>query len=156
MKARTGVLVALLAVVGCGGGTESGGSVGGGEASSAAAAGSELSAEQLAKGIGPITSVTLGEVDAALAEQGKATFTLKCSACHKLETRYVAPQLGGVLERRTPEFVMNMILNPAEMTAKHPETKKLLAEYLLAMPDQNLTEAEARAVLEYIRSWKQP
>lgn len=155
MKARTGILLAVLVVVGCGGGDAgNGGAVGG--AGSGAAAGPELSAEQLARGIGPITSVTLGELDAALAEQGKATFTLKCSACHKLETRYVAPQLGGVLERRTPEFVMNMILNPAEMTAKHPETKKLLAEYLLAMPDQNLTEAEARAVLEYIRSWKQP
>ena len=155
MKARTGILLAVLVVVGCGGGDAgNGGAVGG--AGSGAAAGPELSAEQLARGIGPITSVTLGELDAALAEQGKATFTLKCSACHKLETRYVAPQLGGVLERRTPEFVMNMILNPAEMTARHPETKKLLAEYLLAMPDQNLTEAEARAVLEYIRSWKQP
>jgi mono/diheme cytochrome c family protein len=146
------VLVTLL-LVACGGG----GDAGGGSGSEAAPAGaeSELTAEQLAKGIGPITSLTLpAEVDAALAAQGQEIFTLKCSACHKLEARYVAPQLGGVLDRRTPEFVMNMILNPAEMTAKHPETKKLLAEFLLAMPNQNVTEAEARAVLEYIRSWK--
>lgn len=145
------VLVALL-LAACGGGEpEAGAAAGAGQA----AAGSELTAEQLAKGIGPITSVALGEeIDHELAEEGQEIFTLKCSACHKLESRYVAPQLGGVLERRTPEYVMNMILNPAEMVAKHPEVKKLLAEFLLAMPDQSVTEPEARAVLEYIRSWK--
>lgn len=154
MKAQSSAVLAVVLVMACGGG-DGGEGAGASPATPGAAAASELTAEQLAKGIGPITSVTLGEaIDPALAEQGKEVFTLKCSACHKLEARYVAPQLGGVLERRTPEFVMNMILNPAEMVAKHPETKKLLAEFLLAMPDQSVTEPEARAVLEYIRSWK--
>jgi len=144
----------VLLVAACGGGD--GGSAGSAAPAAAAAAGSELTPEQLEKGIGPITSVTLGEsIDEAMAAQGKEVFTLKCSACHRLEARYVGPQLGGVLEHRTPEFVMNMILNPAEMVAKHPETKKLLGEFMLAMPNQNVTEEEARAVLEYIRSWKQ-
>jgi mono/diheme cytochrome c family protein len=150
------VAALVLMVVGCGGGDGSGAAMNGGGAASSSA-GAELTAEQLAKGIGPITSVTLGEtVDEALAKQGADVFALKCSACHKLEARYVGPQLGGVLERRTPEFVMNMMLNPAEMVEKHPETRKLLGEYMLAMPNQNVTQEEARAVLEYIRSWKQP
>jgi len=155
MKARGLVLVLLAAA--CGGGDAGSAGSAPAAASSAAAAGSELTPEQLEKGIGPVESVTLGEsIDEAMAAQGKEVFTLKCSACHRLEARYVGPQLGGVLDRRTPEFVMNMILNPAEMVAKHPETKKLLGEYMLAMPNQNVTQEEARAVLEYIRSWKQP
>jgi hypothetical protein len=47
---------------------------------------------------------------------------------------------------------MNMILNPAEMVEKHPEARKLLAEFMTPMPDQNLTQDDARAVLEYLRS----
>ena len=46
---------------------------------------------------------------------------------------------------------MNMMLNPTEMVEKHPEVKGMLAEFLTPMPNQNLTEDDARAVLEYIR-----
>ena len=43
---------------------------------------------------------------------------------------------------------MNMILNPTEMLQKHPTAKELLAQYnFTPMADQNLTEAEARAIL---------
>jgi len=45
-----------------------------------------------------------------------------------------------------------MILNPEEMVKRHPEAKRMLAEYLAPMAQQNLTQADARAVLEYIRT----
>jgi mono/diheme cytochrome c family protein len=111
-----------------------------------------LSAEELELGIGPVKHVALGELDAAMAATGEQVFNLKCAACHKLTERYVGPPLGQVLEQRKPEYVMNMILNPAEMLEKHPAAKELLAQFMTPMPNQNLTEAEARAVLEYLRS----
>jgi mono/diheme cytochrome c family protein len=111
-----------------------------------------LSAEELELGIGPVKHVELGELDAAMAATGEAVFNLKCAACHKLTDRYVGPPLGQVLERRKPEYVMNMILNPAEMLEKHPAAKEMLAQFMTPMPNQNLTETEARAVLEYLRS----
>jgi mono/diheme cytochrome c family protein len=111
-----------------------------------------LSAEELELGIGPVKHVALGELDAAMAATGEAVFNLKCAACHKLTDRYVGPPLGQVLERRKPEYVMNMILNPAEMLEKHPTAKEMLAQFMTPMPNQNLTETEARAVLEYLRS----
>ena len=104
------------------------------------------------KGIGPITSVTLTEIDQAMADKGKAVFSAKCSACHKMSKRFVGPALAGVTERRTPEWIMNMILNPEEMVEKDPIAKKLLAEYLAPMANQNLTEKEARLILEYFRT----
>ena len=111
-----------------------------------------LTQTQLEKGIGPIQNVELGAtVDAALVAQGEAIFTSKCAACHKLDEKYVAPPLGQVLSQRTPEFVMNMMLNPDEMVQQHPEVKAMLAQYFTPMPDQQLTEADARAVLEYLR-----
>jgi mono/diheme cytochrome c family protein len=87
-----------------------------------------------------------------VAAQGQAVFEQKCSACHKLGEKYIGPALGEVLERRTPAFVMNMILNPQEMIDKHPVVKQLVAETMSFMPNQNVTRDEARAVLEYIRS----
>jgi len=104
------------------------------------------------KGIGPITSITLGEIDESMAAEGKVVFKTKCSACHKMSKRFVGPGLAGVTERRTSEWIMNMILNPEEMVAKNPIAKKLLAEYLAPMANQSLTEDEARKILEYFRT----
>jgi hypothetical protein len=116
------------------------------------AAGAPLTAVELEQGIGPIRDLSLGPIDPELAEEGHEAFTLKCSACHKLDERYVAPPLGEVLSRRRPEFVMNMMLNASEMVQRHPEIQKLLAEYFTPMTVQVTEQAEARAILEYLRS----
>lgn len=118
------------------------------------AASGELTAEQLEKGIGPITEIDLDDdVDEQLARTGGEAFTSKCSACHKLNEKYIGPALADVTTRRRPEYIMNMMLNPTEMVQKHPVAKALLAEHnFTPMADQNLTEAEARAILEYLRA----
>lgn len=104
------------------------------------------------KGIGPIKEVKLTpQIDKELAKKGEEIFKTKCSACHKLDERYVGPALRGVTKRRTPEWIMNMILNPQEMTQKDPIAKKLLEKYLTQMAVQNVSEDEARAILEYFR-----
>lgn len=118
---------------------------------SARGAASGLTADELENGIGPIRQVELDALDPALVAEGEQIFTTKCSACHKMDERYVGPALGGVLDRRSPAFVMNMMLNPDEMVARHPEVKAMLAQYYTPMPDQQLTEPDARAVLEYLR-----
>ena len=158
IRAATAALVGGLLAVGCGGGDGAGGdgvdtaAAATGAVAGAGADSTPLTQEELERGIGPVREVELGAIDEALAERGEEVFELKCFACHRLEERYVAPQLGNVLERRRPEYVMNMILNPAEMLARHPVAKELLAEYMTMMPDQDITEAEARAILEYIRA----
>jgi mono/diheme cytochrome c family protein len=145
----TGLLaLSLLGLSACGGGEQSGENEGG---RNAVADESGLTQEQIEKGIGPITSVTLGPIDEALAARGAELFEVKCSACHKLDSRYIGPPLGEVTARRTPEFIMNMILNPEEMMQKHPVVKELLAQYMAQMANQSLTEEEARAILEYLR-----
>ena len=106
------------------------------------------------KGIGPIKSLTLGELDQALAEKGKDAFELKCSACHKVDKRFVGPAMKDIMTRRTPEWIMNMILNPDEMVKQNEQAKALFAEYLAPMANQNLTEEEARSILEYFRTFE--
>ncbi len=107
---------------------------------------------QIKHGIGPIKEeLKLGPIDKKLAFKGKNIFDSKCAACHKLDERYVGPAQRDLIERRSPEYIMNMILNPAEMLEKNPEAKKMLAEYMTPMTNQNLTIDEARSVLEYFR-----
>lgn len=106
------------------------------------------------KGIGPIKSVTFDpEIDQDLAAKGSEIYQQMCTACHKPTEKYIGPAPKGVLERRSPEWVMNMILNPVEMVEKDPIAKALLIEYLGSpMANQGLTEEQARAVLEYFRT----
>jgi mono/diheme cytochrome c family protein len=103
------------------------------------------------KGIGPVKSLSLGNVDAAMANQGKTIFESKCLACHKLDERFVGPALRGVTLRRQPEWIMNMIMNPTEMTQKDKVANDLLAEYATQMADLKVPEADARKILEYFR-----
>ncbi len=104
------------------------------------------------KGVGPITSVELGEIDPKLAKTGEEVFVAKCSACHKINKRFVGPALMDVTKRRSPEWIMNMILGPEKMIKENATAKKLLAEYMTQMANQNLTQDEARSVLEYFRT----
>ena len=60
----------------------------------------------------------------------------------------------GLFERRTPEWVMNMILVPDKMEKEDPIAKKMVEEYKTLMLNQRLTEQQAREVLEYLRTIK--
>lgn len=104
-------------------------------------------------GIGPVKHVEIPvAIDDKMADAGKALFEAKCTACHKWQKeKYVGPGLMGVTQRRKPEWIMNQILNPAEMTQKDPTAKELLATYLTQMTNQNVTEPDARSIYEYFR-----
>jgi len=105
------------------------------------------------KGVGPIKSVELGELDTALAGKGKAAFKSNgCTSCHKISKRFVGPALKGVTKRQSPEWIMNMILNPEVMVVENATAKALLAEYNAPMANQNVSEEDARAILEYFRT----
>ena len=105
-------------------------------------------------GIGPVKNLEIPEeIDQAMANKGKAIFDSKCLACHKPNKKFIGPAPAGVLERRSPEWVMNMMLNPEEMILKDPIAKQLLIEHNGSpMANQNLTEEEARQILEYFRT----
>lgn len=104
------------------------------------------------KGVGKITSITLGDIDPAMVTEGEAIYKAKCTACHKISKRFVGPGLKGVTERRTPEWIMNMILDPELMVKENEIARQLLVEYSAPMANQSLTEDEARKILEYLRT----
>ncbi len=153
MKKLIGLLVISLTLfVGCGGGSDTGNN----KSASTEKESSGLTDFEQKNGIGPVTEeIQLpSNIEKELAKKGEALFETKCSACHKLDERYVGPAQRDLLDRRSPEYVMNMILNPAEMVKKHPEAQKMLQEFMTPMPNQNLSRDEARTILEYFRYMK--
>lgn len=113
----------------------------------------DLSAPMLDnKGIGPIKNLKLEAINDDLVAKGKEVYRVNCTACHKLKKRYIGPALGGVTKIRSPEWIMNMIMNPEEMIAKDPIGKALIAEYNAPMANQNISEEDARAILEFLRT----
>ena len=106
------------------------------------------------KGIGPIKDFQFDDtIDASLVETGAAAFKQKCTACHKDNAKLIGPAMKGIYERRHPAWVMNMLLNPTEMVKEDPIGKALLAEYNnIMMINQNLSQKEARAIAEYLRT----
>lgn len=102
-------------------------------------------------GIGPVKTVTLGALDKNLADKGKELFETKCVACHKFDSKLVGPPLKDVTKRRKPEWIMNMMLNPEQMIRENSTAKQLFGQYLTQMTFQNVTQDDARAILEYFR-----
>jgi len=103
-------------------------------------------------GIGSVSSISLGGINQAMVASGVEIFKNKCSSCHKPLKKYVGPAPVGIFDRRSPEWIMNMILNPEQMVEEDPVGQELLKRYLAPMANQNLTRDEARNVLEYFRT----
>lgn len=105
------------------------------------------------QGIGSYKNVELTHpVNAEMAEKGKNIYEVKCLACHKLTgEKVVGPGWKGVTDRRTPEYILNFVTNTDEMLDKDPNAKQLLSVCMVRMPNQHLSDIEARSVLEFMR-----
>lgn len=105
------------------------------------------------RGEGKFTKVDIGAtLDPAMADAGKKIFDVKCSACHKLTNeKLVGPGWLGVTSRHQPEWIMNFITNTDEMINKDPVAQAQLEICLVRMPNQNLSDDDARHLLEFMR-----
>ena len=87
-----------------------------------------------------------------MLESGTKVFDLKCSACHKLtDEKLVGPGWKGVTSRRKAEWVMNFVTNTDAMLNKDPKAQAQLEICLVRMPNQNLSDDDARALYEFMR-----
>jgi hypothetical protein len=105
------------------------------------------------KGIGKFQNVELTHpLDEKLIASGQTVYDVKCQSCHKLtDEKVVGPGWKGVTDRRTPEWIMNFVTNVDEMLDKDENAKAMLEVCMVRMPNQNLKDDEARAILEFMR-----
>lgn len=91
-------------------------------------------------------------LDAALATNGEKVYGVKCGSCHKLsDEKLVGPGWKGVTNRRTADWILNFITNTDEMINKDPEVQAQLEICLVRMPNQNLSDDEAKSLYEFMR-----
>ena len=87
-----------------------------------------------------------------MVEAGSKVFAVKCSACHKLtEEKLVGPGWKNVTQRHAAEWIMNFATNTDEMLNKDPKAQAQLEICLVRMPNQNLTDEDARNIYEFMR-----
>lgn len=154
MKKVFGIFIAAFMLYACGGGTkeDNGNTPASSEAVTAADNGANPSYDPK-RGEGKFTKVDLGAtLDATMADAGKKVYDVKCSACHKLTTeKLVGPGWSGVTSRHEPVWIMNFVTNTDEMINKDPAAQAQLEICLVRMPNQNLSDDDARHLLEFMR-----
>ena len=105
-------------------------------------------------GVGKFQHVELTHpLDQKMVTSGKNVYDLKCASCHKLtDEKLVGPGWKDVTKRRAPEWIMNFVTNTDEMLQKDAVAKNLYEVCLVKMPNQNLSDDDARAILEFQRN----
>lgn len=105
------------------------------------------------KGVGRFDNVQLTHpLDQKMASDGQDMYERKCVACHKLTAEMlVGPGWYGVTKRRRPEWIMNWITNTKVMLDKDQAAQADMVVCLIRMPNQDLSDEEARQVLEFMR-----
>lgn len=99
---------------------------------------------------GPRAAETM-KLDASLAESGALLFDDKsCSDCHTAGEADIAPDLNGVLDRRTQAWLTMQIIKPDWMSQNDTITKGLIDEYDMVMVVEEISEAEAEAILHFL------
>ncbi len=105
------------------------------------------------RGDGKFNDVQISDkLEEAKADKGEKIYELKCSACHKLtDERLVGPGWKGVTERQTRTWIMNFVTNTDEMITKDPKAQAMLEICMVRMPNQGLSDDDARNILEFMR-----
>ena len=100
-----------------------------------------------------LVSFSFGAQAQADAAAGAALFESKCMSCHALDKKVVGPQLRGVTDNRTEEWLVKWIRNnEALRKSGDKDAIAIFNEYGgLAMNNfENLSEGDVKNILEYI------
>lgn len=114
-----------------------------------------LSIETIVKSIA-VVAVLFFSVSSSQAQDAKAGETLfraNCSTCHRVYGKLTGPELAGVNERRTEEWLISWIKNaPAMIASGDPIGLELDAEYPAAMMTAfpQLGDDDVKNILAYV------
>ena len=92
-------------------------------------------------------------VDPMMAKRGATLFLRRgCYACHTLgKGPLEGPDLSGVTDRRTHEWLQKWLKNPTEMFGSDPVADAMLEQYHnVKMPNMKLNDSDIEALINYL------
>ena len=106
------------------------------------------------------TIVCLGLLNSSWAQEpGETEFNTTCFACHTIgEGRRVGPDLAGVTDKRSEEWLLRFIKSSQSMIKSGDADAVALAEQFqgLVMPDTPMSDAQVRNIVHFIRMKSSP
>ncbi len=87
-----------------------------------------------------------------LVVRGQFIYSKQCIKCHEMEINLKGPALRNVTKRRKADWIKSMILKPDKMIVEDSIAKKLYYEHGVKMAVEDLTDDDANAVMEYLKS----
>jgi len=112
-------------------------------------AGALLVAAPLARAL---PSLVGGPTPQGEVEQGRTNFQTLCAACHTIGGgRLVGPDLQGVSERRSEQWIIRFVQHSQELVAAgDPDALAVFEEFnRIPMPDQPLSDEQIRGIIAY-------
>lgn len=93
-----------------------------------------------------------------VAQDGKLLFEDNCTSCHAMGMKVVGPDLTGIGERRTTDWIKSFVKNSTAMIeAGDPEAVKVFEEngkVPMSIFQNTFSEEELNAVVQYIVDYK--
>ncbi len=108
-----------------------------------------VTAAGLSLQVGPVWA------DQGQGNQGQEIFQTSCAVCHTVGGgRLVGPDLQGVSERRSEEWIIRFVQHSQQVVAAgDPDAVAIFSEFSqITMPDQPLSDDQVRAVIAYTRA----
>ncbi len=95
---------------------------------------------------------SFSSVDPSLAQRGKTLWINRgCSGCHAIGRKMAGPDLWGVVDRRSNEWLRGWLHNTNQYLQTDPQAMAMLEEWhYIKMPQIRLSDAEIDALFHYI------
>lgn len=88
----------------------------------------------------------------AYGDPGKDLFDKQCSGCHTVGGGDSGgPDLKGVTDRRSEEWLESIIIEPDKMAATDPARKELIKKYGYEMPKLGISHDDAIKIITWLR-----
>lgn len=85
---------------------------------------------------------------------GEAAFAqFGCAGCHQKGRELGGPDLTDVVVRRDEAWLASWIVDP-EAKYEEPYIKAMIERYGVKMPKQGVSEAQAREIIGYLKTWR--
>lgn len=108
--------------------------------------------------VGPVPNKSSISTDSAVITKGEVSFVQYCSSCHNFRQDGIGPQLGGLTDVVTVDWLRHFISNPIKnLESGDLRTRKLFKKYKVVMPSfSNMTLDEINSIIAYINTHKKP